>query len=210
MTAEKDKIDSAHRSWRWLVLACLALVLIGPGTLVLNSLRSRTLHGLPIDPIEPAPDFTLLNQDRQFVSLSEYHGRVVLLFFGFTNCPDECPATMAVWRQVDSMLGADAEQVTYLFITVDPVRDTPEQLKAYLSIFSPTFVGLTGSSDDIEFVARSYAAFFANIPLAEDDYLVDHTTLTHLIDQDGNLIRAYPYGTLSDDIVADIRYLLDQ
>jgi len=210
MTAEKDKVDGARYSWRWLVLVCLALVLIGPGALVLNSLRTHSLHGLSIDPIEPAPEFTLLNQDRLLVSLSEYRGRVVLLFFGFTNCPDECPATMAVWRQVDSMLGADADQVTYLFITVDPVRDTPEQLKAYLSVFNSTFVGLTGSMDDIEFVARSYAAFFANIPLAEEDYLVDHTTLTHLIDHDGNLIRAYPYGTIADDIAADIHYLLDQ
>lgn len=235
MISEKDALDGARSPWwRWLVLWPLtvltgfALAIVGLSAIGLIRARPYAFHGLPVDPPVPAPDFVLMSQDRRPVHLSDYRGQPVLVYFGFTNCPDQCLPTLATWKKVHTMLDADAAQAGFLFVTVDPERDTPERLKEYLAAFSPAFVGLTGSPEEIESVARAYAAYFVEIPITRvapaeeahshdssatedaDDYLIDHTTLTHLIDRAGNLIRVYPYDAAAEDIAADILYLLDQ
>ena len=247
MSNEKDTPNRATFSWRWVLTAIFALAIIG----LIFANPSHTFHGIPIEPIEPAPDFTLTNYDLQSVSLKDYRGQFVLLYFGFTNCPDECPITMAEWRRVYEILDTDASQVEFLFISVDPDRDTPERLKEYLSFFNPNIVGLTGSLDDLEDIARSYSAFFVEIPItssaptpteehshddmdhddmdmedgeSHDDmdmqdgeshdhsdlYLVDHTTMIHLIDREGNLLRVYPYYETAETLAEDLVYLLKQ
>lgn len=238
MIHKKDMLEDAHLSrerrlalWLLSVLAGLALAIIGLSVIDMFHAHPYVFRGLPIDPPAPAPDFALIDHNRQPAHLSDYRGQPVLLYFGFVNCPDECPATLATWKKVRAMLDADAQQVRFLFITVDPGRDTPERLKEYLAVFNPDFVGLTGSPEDIEAVARAYAAYFVEVPItrtapataevhghnpsaeiteAADDYLIDHTTLIHLIDRAGNLIRAYLYDAAAEDIAADILYLLDQ
>lgn len=228
-----DRSESKPRKVWGGLLVTIIVILIGVS--ISNWLRSdeaHTFNGLPFDPVEPAPDFTLIDQHRQPVRLSDYRGNVVLLYFGFLNCPDECPLTMGVWKQVANLLGKDADRVRFVMITVDPERDSPEDMGEYLSIFNPDFIGLSGTLEEIEDVARPYAVSFrklevteeevrsAHLPGGEDDhehghdseeevYLVNHTTLAFVIDPQGQLVMAYPLGTGAEEIVADVRQLLN-
>lgn len=190
-------------------------------------------NGLPFEPPEPAPNFALIDQAGRPVRLSDYRGQAVMLYFGFTHCPDECPITLGTWKQVSSLLGADATDVRFVMVTVDPERDTPERMGEYLAVFNPDFVGLSGSLEEIEDAALPYNVYFKRLRLAEEDvksahlaeaedghpggeghadaaedYLVAHTTLTFVIDRAGQLVLAYPLGTEARAIAADLRHLL--
>lgn len=197
----------------WLSLA-LVVIVVGLAALAaagagLFRTQPYAFNGLPYEPPIPAPDFTLIDQYRQPVRLSDYRGKIVLLFFGFTHCPDACPTTLGTWLAVHRKLEAEAEQVRFVFITVDPERDTPERIKEHLDLFNPEFIGLRGSLAETEEVARAYNAFFEKVEVDSAlDYLVNHTALTYVIDQDGQLVLAYPYNTGSQKITADLRYML--
>jgi protein SCO1/2 len=142
--------------------------------------------------------------------LSALRGKVVLLYFGYTSCPDVCPTTLADLRQVRSMLGDKGQDVQVVFITVDPDRDTPDRLQSYVSAFDPSFLGLGGSLSDLEPVYRSYGVY-REIDKNGDSaggYSVTHTARVYLIDPQGNLRLTYSFGTLPEDIAHDIRVLL--
>lgn len=188
-------------------------------------------NGLAFDPPEPAPDFTLTDQHGGTFHLSDQAGNVVLLYFGFTHCPDECPATLGKWKSVREELGAGAAQVRFVMVTVDPERDTPLVLDSYLANFGADFVGLSGSLEELEDVAQDYSVFFQKIGLTEEEvqsahlaedpipahehddeeevYLVNHTTLTYLIDRSGQLRLGYPIETPAAAILADLERLLE-
>jgi len=219
-----------------LLVAGIAILILVSISLISCSDDKSVFHGLPFNPVEPAPDFTLIDQHRQPVRLSDYRGNVVLLYFGFLNCPDECPMTMGIWKQVANLLGKDAERVRFVMITVDPERDSPEDMGEFLSIFNPDFIGLSGTLEEIEDVARPYAVSFRKLEVTEEEvksghvtgsdadhedghehshdaeeevYLVNHTTLAFVIDPQGQLVMAYPLGTGAEEIVADVRQLLN-
>lgn len=157
----------------------------------------------------PVPDFRLTNQDLQPVQLHDFRGKVVLLYFGFTHCPDACPMTMARWQAVARALGQDGDQIRFVLVTVDPERDTPARLKEYLGSFNPAFIGLTGSREQLEEVALSFQAFFRKAAgVAPGDYRVSHTALVHVLDPDGRLVLAFPPETAAPDMAADLRHLL--
>lgn len=107
----------------------------------------------------PAADFTLTDQDGRPFRLSDQRGNVVLLFFGYTNCPDVCPTTLAIWKQVQRALSPDADRVRFVFITVDPERDTAERIKDHLAIFSPDFIGLSGTPDELSAIYQAYGIY---------------------------------------------------
>jgi protein SCO1/2 len=134
----------------------------------------------------------------------------VLLFFGYTSCPDVCPTTLASWKQVHAVLGGDGSKVRFLFVTVDPERDTPARLKRYLAIFSPDFVGLTGTQQALTATYRAYGVVREKVTRSGSGvgYLVNHTARTYLIDPAGFLRLSYGFGTLPEDIADDIRRLL--
>jgi protein SCO1/2 len=143
--------------------------------------------------------------------LSQQQGQVVLVFFGYTYCPDVCPATLGEFKQVYKRLGKQADQVEALFITVDPQRDTPEKMQQYTAAFDPHIRGLTGSMDELERVWQAYGVYRQEQPTGEDGvYLVDHSARTYLIDRQGNLRVTFAFGTPVDDIVSDVKYLLNQ
>ena len=155
-------------------------------------------------------NFTLQSSRNHLASLKDYHGQVVVMFFGYTACPDTCSITMAVLKQVIEKLGKRMDQVQPLFITVDPKRDTPEQMKNYLSFFHPNFIGLTGTKEEILEVAENYGSAYMKNPTidSESSYLMFHTGYVYLIDQSGQVRAIYPKNTEVKQIVNDISGLL--
>ena len=155
-------------------------------------------------------DFTLTDQNGKPFTLSDQKGYVVLMFFGYTFCPDVCPMTLSTWMQVQDTLGNQAEKVKFVYITVDPERDTPERLKDHLNIYSPDFIGLTGSQEDLDSVYNSYGVYHDrnDVEGSEGVYFLSHTSSTYVIDRDGEWRLLLPYGTSVGDIVHEIKLLL--
>lgn len=184
-----------------LIGVVIAITIFMPGT--------ESFRGTLYDPPLPAPEFELTQGNGSSFRLSEMRGKVVLLFFGYTSCPDVCPTTLSEMKRVVSELGADAERVQVVFVTVDPERDTPEKLKEYVSIFNPAFFGLSGSMAELESVWGGYGVYREEeeLPNSATGYLVNHTARVYLIDQDGNLRLSYSYGTPTDDFVHDLKIL---
>lgn len=182
--------------------------------------RPYTFHGSAIDSLVPASDFALTDHNGQPFRLSEQTGQVVLLSFGYTHCPDVCLATLAQMKQIRAQLGRDVDRVQFLFITVDPERDTPEQLRYYLSAFDPAILGLTSAVADLETVWTNYgvgrekrvitlASTTDDSTHAADGYEIDHITRLYAIDPQGHLRLTYSIDDLAPgDVAQDVHYLL--
>ncbi len=153
-------------------------------------------------------DFTLTDHNGQRRSLADFKGRVVTLFFGFTHCPDVCPTTLGEMAVVMKELGADASRLQVLFVTVDPERDTAEVLKRYVPAFHPTFLGLTGSADDVARTAKEFKIFYQKQPLPNGGYSMDHSAGTYILDGEGRLRLFAQYGIGAPAMLNDIRLLL--
>jgi protein SCO1/2 len=134
--------------------------------------------------------FTLTDQDGRTVTADDVKGEPTLVFFGYTHCPDICPTTLESISQMFKALGA-ARPTRALFITLDPQRDTPGVMKDYLSSFDPRIVGLTGSQDAIDAVAREYRVYAKKVPTGGGDYSVDHTGIVYLMDKNGNFVESF-------------------
>ena len=157
-------------------------------------------------------EFELTDQRGERTRLSDLSGNAVMMFFGYTFCPDVCPATLSTMREVKTALSEeDAARFTGVLISVDPARDTPERLGQYVEFFDPAFVGLTGNEDELEDIARRYGAQYM-IPdgQPEDGYLVNHSTIGYLIDPAGH-VRALYYGDEPvEAIAANVREVLEE
>ena len=170
-----------------------------------------SFRGSLIDPAVRAYEFTLTDQDGGQFRLGEQRGKVVLVFFGYTNCPDVCPVTLTEFKRIREDLGELAEQVRFVFITVDPERDSVERLKSHLINYDPVIVGLTGERSQLEPVWKNYGVYQAKRDEGSAaGYLVDHTSRTYLIDPDGNWRLTYPFEMERDAIVEDIEHLLQE
>ncbi|MGI9533969.1 MAG: SCO family protein [Thermodesulfobacteriota bacterium] len=179
--------------------------------------ESTEFHGKQYYKI--APQFSLTDHNGKEVNLSDYKNKLVLLSWGFTNCPDICPLTLSTLKKVMSNLGEHAENVQVLFITVDPERDIPERLKSYVPNFHESFIGLTGSREEIDKVVENYGAFYFIHSDAYgrserdtwESYQLTHTTNISLIDGRGRMIVYYPYNKWdADGISRDINTLLNE
>jgi protein SCO1/2 len=154
-------------------------------------------------------DFALTDHDGRPFQLSSVRGKVVLIFFGYTFCPDVCPTTLSKLSAAADRLGADRDRVTALYITVDPKRDTPAVMREHLSMFGVRAVGLTGTDAEIAQVASRFgAAFEVEAADSEARYTVAHTTTLYVLDREGRTRLLLPYGATVDDVVAGIRRLL--
>lgn len=194
------------RNWVWLGVFVVA-GLIGLWSVV--SARPYTLRGSELSPAMPAPEFTLAQSDGGQYQLSTRASRPVVIFFGYTSCPDVCPTTMGEFKQVRADLKSLADGVDFVFITVDPQRDTAERMAAYLKGFNAGVIGLTGDEQELSNVWKDYGVFRQVVPgSSAENYSVDHTSRLYVIDKKGNLRVTYPFGTPVDDISADLRYLL--
>jgi cytochrome oxidase Cu insertion factor (SCO1/SenC/PrrC family) len=146
--------------------------------------------------------FRLIDHTGQMRSDSDFRGRFMLVYFGYTNCPDVCPTTLGVMADALAKLGARRQKIVPLFITIDPERDTAKALKAYLPSFGPDFVGLTGSPDAVRKVAGTHHVFYSKHALAGGGYAMDHTSVIYLMGRDGKFVTYYD-ETIGPDGLAD-------
>jgi len=161
------------------------------------------------EPARPAPDFSLPASDGSDLNLERFRGKVVVLGFGFTSCPDVCPVTLAILAQARRKLGELAEDLQVVYITVDPERDDAEQMRKYLAAFDPTFIGGTGTGGELAAVREEYG-IIAKKHAEGDNYTFAHSSYTYLIDRDGKLRALMTYGHSADDFAHDIRILLQE
>ncbi len=189
-----------QRSWVWYFLggvAILGIVMTG----VAGAIQAKlSFHGSVITPPVEAAGFTLTDQDGEPASLSDFRGKYVLLYFGYTNCTSECPATMGTLMVVHDQLKEQAGKIRVLFVTTDPGRDTPSAIKEFLNRFDSTFVGFTGSPAELEKVWKEYGVIVL-------DNGESHSTFVYLIDPDGKLRLTYPVDTSVEDYLADLKLL---
>jgi len=190
-------------------LALIALVALG----VIFFAKPETFRGTNyVEPYPVAPEIELTRSDGNSFRLSELRGEVVLLFFGYTSCPDVCPTTLAEMKLALTKLPQkDAAKVKVLFVTVDPMRDTPARVQEYLNHFNPAFIGLSGSQTELEKVWQGYGVTSDAVPGASTTgYTVDHTARVTLIDGQGRLRVSFGLDTPVDDMVHDLKLILNE
>ena len=165
-----------------------------------------------VEPYPAAPDFELAKVDESSFRLNEMRGKITLLFFGYTSCPDVCPTTLAELNQALGKLAeGDADRVQVVFITVDPERDTPERIQAYVNHFNENFIGLTGSEDKLSKIWSDYGVFREIVEgTSAAGYLVNHTARTTLIDGNGYLRISFGFAIPVEDIVHDLKLILKE
>lgn len=166
-------------------------------------------NGSTFEPPVAAPDFELIRADGQAFRLQDQRGKATLIFFGYTHCPDVCPVTLSDFRKIKAQLGDRAAHVDFVFITTDPERDTPQRIQEYLSNFDQQFIGLSGDRSELEPVWKDYGVYAAKVESNDpENYLVDHSAMIYVIDQQGNLRLTYLFGTDSKAIAEDVSHLL--
>ncbi len=181
--------------------------------LPLSACTSSEWRGITVDPPQSIPAFTFVSGDGDTVSIAPERGRPTLLFFGYTHCPDVCPVTLADWSraraQLTTNLGTRADRVRWLFISVDPARDTPAIAAAYAAQFDPRFIGLSGDSATTAAIQRAFSVTSYETPGAtDDDYLVTHASHVFLLDDSGQLRLMYPFNVGPEALVSDLTRLL--
>ncbi|MBC7917062.1 MAG: SCO family protein [Rhodoferax sp.] len=161
------------------------------------------------EPPHMAPEFILRGSDGADVKLSRYRGKLVLLVFGFTHCPEVCPTTLATLAQARKALGAQADAVQVVYVTVDPERDDVATIKKYLAVFDNSFIGGTGKPEVLAAMRKNYGVVAAKLGAPKDSgYGMNHSTSVYLIDRAGRLRAMMPYGHAAQDFVHDVKLLL--
>jgi len=171
--------------------------------------QAEALRAGVFSPARQAPDFTLHGSDGGEFELSRHRGKVVILVFGFTTCPDVCPTTLKTLAEAQRKLGTQADQLQVVYITVDPQRDDAARLRSYLGFFDPGFIGGTGSDAQLSAVRQAYGILATRVT-SGDSYRFSHSSFTYLIDRAGQLRALMPYGQGSDDYVHDVGILLNE
>ncbi|MBP0445609.1 SCO family protein [Roseomonas sp. SSH11] len=150
--------------------------------------------------------FTLVDGDGRQVTEADLRGRLALVFFGFTHCPDVCPTELQAVGQTMDLLGPQANQVRPVFITVDPERDTPERMKDYVALFHPSITGLTGTREQVAAAARAWRVYYNKVtPPGASEYLMDHSSFTYLMGRDGSLRALFRPGVTPEEMAGTIR-----
>lgn len=190
-------------------LALAALMLLGIAPLAAQTQSSRSAAEL-MDAVmwnrEPiGGPFVLVDHNGRPRTDEDFRGKLMLVYFGFTYCPDICPTDLQNIGLAVDMLGDAGERVQPLFITVDPARDTADHLKDYVPMFHPRLIGLTGNAAAIHAAAAAYRVYYAQVPLKDDDYTVDHSSFIYLMGADGKYLGFFPPGAPPERIVETLR-----
>ena len=167
----------------------------------------QDIHGIDLSEASFGDGFQLKDPDGNIRSLADFQGKVVMMFFGFTQCPDVCPTALVKAAEVKSLLGEDGDKPQVLFITVDPERDTPDVLREYAQAFDPSFIGLYGSAEETAAVAKAYRVYYAKVPTGSS-YTMEHTALTYVFDRNGTLRVALRHEQSAEESAEDIRKVM--
>ncbi len=174
-----------------------------------DSAPKITFRGADITGATYARTLSLPDIDGKPRTLADFKGKVTAVFFGYTQCPDACPTTMAELAQVRKALGADGDKLQGVFVSLDPERDTPEILKSYMASFDPSFIALRGTPEQARAAADGFRIFYAKVPgKVEGSYTLDHTAGTFVIDSQGNVRLFERYGAGVEAMSADIKALI--
>ena len=185
------------------VLALAAIVLAACGG------EDYEFQGGNLQPVTTTPDFQLTDQYGESWTMSDQTGKIVLLYFGYTTCPDACPTTLSDWIEVKRLLGDEADNVEFVMVTVDPERDTVEKLNQYMAFFDPEFLGLTGDQETITSIEMDYGimAVREEHPESATGYLMNHTTSFWVVDTENQLRLTFAHGTDPEIVAEDIKHL---
>ncbi|WP_425468745.1 SCO family protein [Pigmentiphaga aceris] len=199
--------DSSANPARRRVLLSLAAAAALPLAACGRDGQLKNVHGIDLTDAKWSADFSLKDPDGKTRSIADFKDKLVMLFFGFTQCPDVCPTTLARAAQVKAGLGADGSKLQVLFITVDPERDTPDVLRAYTTAFDPGFLGLYGDAKQTVDTAKAFKVFFQKVPTGSS-YTMEHTALTYVFDTRGQLRLALRHEQTAAECLSDIRQLV--
>jgi protein SCO1/2 len=187
------------------------LLTAATGLLAACSEKKPQFASIDLTGADYAKNFQLTDHNGQPRSLQDFKGKVVVLFFGYTQCPDVCPTSMAELAEVKKQLGADGDRLQGIFVTVDPARDTPEVLKAYMANFDPTFLALRGTPEQLEAMAKDYKIYYKKVDgKTPTSYTMDHSAASYIYDPQGRLRLYTRYGSGAQALVSDIQLLLKQ
>ena len=207
--SRRSRLSRRHALWLGgaaLVVSVLQAGCDAPST---GGGSAAAFKGIDITGADYARSLSLTDQNGQQRTLADFKGKVTVVFFGFTQCPDVCPTTMAELAQVKASLGKDGDRVQGVFVTVDPERDTAAALKTYMSGFDPSFVALRGSPEEIAATAKEFKVFYAKVPgKTEGTYSVDHTAGSYVFDAQGKVRLFIRYGGGAEALAADLKTLL--
>ena len=191
------------------VLALAAALLAGLAALAAVAIVIWPRGGeVAISPSAVGGPFRLTDQNGRAVTEADFKGKPFLVFFGFTHCPDICPAALFEMSETFRRLGPDAEKMNALFISVDSERDTPEKLKEYLQSFHPRISALTGTQAEIDAVTKAYKAYAKKVPLDGGGYTMDHSAIVYLMDRDGRFVAPFNLKRPADEAAKDLRRYL--
>ena len=201
-------VGSAKRLHQLLVSLCLGGLLAACSPAPEPEFHSRPVPQDNASGPDFGRDFQLSDASGQMRRLEDFRGQVVLLFFGYTHCPDYCPTTLSNLAQMMRELGTEQARVQVIFISLDPERDTPERLASYVRQFHPAFLALTGNAAAIRTVAREFQILYLRQPAGDGQYRIDHSSYTYLYDPQGRLRLYAQQGEPADHLAADVKRLL--
>lgn len=192
----------------FLVAFVIGLVGVAGVSLISQQIQKAqfTLQGVAVEPPRPAANFTLTTSAQKAVSLSDFRGQFVLLFFGYRFCPDVCPLTLQEVKKALQALGPQAERVQVLMVSVDPERDPPDLIDAHVKQFNPNFIGLSGTAEEVAVAAKAFSIYYAKeAGSVNTGYLVSHSASVTLINPTGNIVEVFPFGIGEEAIAADLQ-----
>ncbi|HEY2683784.1 MAG TPA: SCO family protein [Steroidobacteraceae bacterium] len=185
------------------------LVVLGCAAVATGATAPAGFKAGQFDPPRQAPDFTLQGSDGRDLTFSHYRGKVVLLSFGYSSCTAVCPVSLATYARARRQMGSAASDVQLVYVTVDPERDNPAKLQSFLHAFDPTFIGATGTPEQLAKVRKDYGISAQKIPFGTS-YGYSHSSFTYLIDRAGRIRALMPYGHSAEDYVNDLSLLLKE
>jgi protein SCO1/2 len=193
------------------LLRASLLLAAGTGTLTACTESKPQFAAVDLTGADYAKDFQMPDHNGVVRSLKDFRGKLVVLFFGYTQCPDVCPTTMTELAQAKKALGADGDKVQGIFVTVDPERDTPQVLKGYMANFDPTFIALRGSPEQLAAMAKDFKVYYKKVDgKSPTTYTMDHSAASYVYDTQGRLRLYTRYGSGAQSLASDLKLLLGQ
>ncbi len=198
-----------RRHWLALIATSSLLAACDRAKDAVSGAAKPSFKGVDITGAEYAKEFSLPDSQGKLRTLADFQGQIVVMFFGYAQCPDVCPTTMAELAQVKKMLGEDGKRVQGIFVTVDPERDTPEVLQAYIESFQSGFVALRGTPEQTKATAQHFKVFYSRVAgKTPTSYTIDHTAGSYVFDPKGRIRLFSRHGTKTEDLAADLKQLL--